>query len=69
MEASSVAPPVKMQAVDGDYDCRALQIFQLGMLDFAIDLGQALLAAHGQDRVAECHDNAEQAQESAAPFP
>ena len=48
------------QAVDGDDDGRALQVLELGVLDFAVDLGQALLAAHGQDGVAECHEDAEQ---------
>jgi len=35
----------------------ALQILELGMLDLAIDLRQALLAAHGEHGVAECHEN------------
>ena len=53
----------KDQAVDGDYDGRALEVLQLGMLDFPVDLGKALLAAHGQDRMAERHDNAEQSED------
>ena len=52
----------KDQAVDGNDDGRALQVLELGMLDLAIDLGQALLAAHGQDGVAERHENAEEAE-------
>ncbi len=56
----------KDQAIDGDDDGRALQVFELGMLDLAIDLGQALLAAHGQHGVAEGHENAEQSQQRQA---
>jgi hypothetical protein len=48
------------QAVDGDDDRRALQVLELGMLDLAVDLRQALLAAHGQHGVAEGHQNAKQ---------
>ena len=57
------------QAVDGDDDRRALQVLELGMLDLAIDLGQALFAAHGQDGVAEGHEDAEQAEDRAARVP
>src|SRR6266702_6410259 len=53
-------PTGEDEAVDRDDNCRALQIFELGMLDLAVNLRQALLAAHGQDRVAECHQNSEQ---------
>ena len=51
------------RAVDGDDNGRALQVLQLGMLDLAIDLGQGFLAAHGQNRVTEGHQNAEQTQD------
>ena len=54
------------QAVDGDDDRRALQVLELGVLDLAIDLGQALLTAHGQDGVAEGHQDAEQAEDRQA---
>ena len=54
------------EAVDGDDDGRALQVLELGMLDFAVDLGQALFAAHGQDGVAEGHEDAEQAEDRQA---
>ena len=47
------------QAVDGDDDRRPLQVLEFGMRDLAVDLGQALLAAHGQNRVAEGHQDAE----------
>ena len=57
------------QAVDGDDDRRALEVLQLGMLDLAIDLGQALFAAHGQDGVAEGHEDAEQAEDRQASCP
>ena len=56
----------KDQAVDGDDDRGALQVLELGVLDLAIDLRQALLAAHGQDGVAEGHENAEQAEDRQA---
>ncbi len=52
----------KDQAIDGNDDCRALQVLELGVLDLAIDLRQAFFAAHGQNRVAKCHENAEQAE-------
>ena len=38
-----------------------LKFWQLGRLDFAVDLGQRLLAAHRQDRVAEGDEQAEHA--------
>ena len=41
------------QAVEEDDEGRPLEVLELGELDFAVDLGQGLLAAHGQDRVAE----------------
>ena len=56
----------KDQAVDGDDDRGALQVLELGMRDFAVDLGQAFFAAHGQDGVAEGHEDAEQAEDRAA---
>ena len=51
------------EAVDGDDDRRPLQVLELGMLDLAVDLSQGLLAAHGQDGVAEGHENPEQAED------
>ncbi len=50
------------EAVDRDHDRGALQVLELGMLDLAVDLGQRFLAAHGQHRMAEGHQDAEQAQ-------
>ena len=44
------------QAVDEDDERRLLEVRQLRRLDLAVDLGQRLLAAHGQDRVAERHE-------------
>ena len=67
MEAKSVAPPVKIRAIDRNHDCRALQIFQLRMLYLAIDLREALLAGHGENGVAECHQDSEQAQDRDVP--
>ena len=55
------------QAINGDDDGRALQVLELGMLDLAVDLGQALLAAHGQHGVAEGHENAEEAEQRHQP--
>ena len=52
------------QAVDGDDDRGALQVLELGMLDFAVDLGEALFAAHGEHGVAEGHEDAEEAEAS-----
>ncbi len=63
IEASKRGAAREDQAVDGDDNRRALQVLELGMLDFAIDLRQALLAAHGQHGVAEGHQDAEQAQQ------
>ena len=52
--------PGKDQAIDGNYDCRSLEVLELWVLNLAIHLGQAFFAAHGQDRVAEGHENPEQ---------
>ena len=41
------------QAVEEDDEGRLLEVLQLRRLDLAIDLGQRLLAAHRQDRMAE----------------
>ena len=49
------------EAVDSDDNRRPLQVLQLGVFDFAVDLRQRLLAAHGKNRVAKGHENAEQA--------
>ena len=62
MTASRVREPGEEQAVDGDDDGGALQVLELGVLDFAVDLGQRLFAAHGQHRVTEGHEDAEQAE-------
>ena len=53
--------PGEHEAVDGNDDGGALQVLQLGMGKFAIDLGQRFLAAHGQHGVAECDQDAEDA--------
>ena len=50
-----------------DDDRCALQVLELGMLDLAIDLGQALFAAHGQHGVAERHEDSEEAEDAAQP--
>ena len=51
-------------AVDEDDEGRLLEIGQLGRLDLAIDLGQGLLAAHGQDRMAEGQHDPDQAHQA-----
>ena len=51
--------PGENEAVDGDDDGGALQVLQLGMGEFAIDLGQRFLAAHGQHGVPEGDQDAE----------
>ena len=49
------------EAVDRDDDRGALQVFQLGMSKFTVDLRQRFLAAHGQYGVAERDQNSENA--------
>src|ERR1035437_6035534 len=51
----------KDHAVNEDDQPGLLQVGQLGMLDFAIDLGERLLAAHSQDGVPEGDENPQQA--------
>jgi hypothetical protein len=43
----------EQHAVDENHEAGALQVLELGKGDFAIHLGQALLAAHGQQRMAQ----------------
>ena len=50
------------EAVDRDDDGGALQVLQLGMGQFAVDLGQRFLAAHGQHGVPEGDQDAENAE-------
>ena len=52
------------QAVDEDDERRLLEIRQLRRFDLAIDLGQRLLAAHGQDRMAEGDQQADHADDA-----
>ena len=52
----------KDEAIDGDDDGGALEIFELRVLDLAIDLSEGLFAAHGQDGVAKGHEHAEEAE-------
>ena len=52
------------QAVDEDDEGRLLEVRQLGRLDLAVDLGQRLLAAHGQDRMAEGDEDADHADQA-----
>src|SRR5262249_22474196 len=43
----------KQQAIDEDHEAGAFQVLEFGMRDFAVHLRQTLLAAHGEQRVAE----------------
>ena len=54
----------QQQAVDEDDERSLLEIRQLRALDLPIDLGQGLLAAHGQDRMAEGDQDAEGADQA-----
>ena len=51
--------PGKNETVDRDDDGRALQVLQLGMGQFAVDLGQRFLAAHGQHGMPKGNQDAE----------
>src|SRR5215831_19738948 len=46
------------QAVDKNDEASLLQITQLGVFDFAVDLCQSFLAAHSQDGVPQTNENA-----------
>ena len=50
------------EAVDGDDEGGAFEVFELGVLDFAVDLGEGLFAAHGEDGVSEGHEDAEESE-------
>ncbi len=50
------------EAVNGDDDGGAFQVLELGMGELAIDLGKRFFAAHGQHRVAEGDQDAEDAE-------
>ena len=50
----------EQQAVDEDDEGRLLEVLHLGRFDLAVDLGEGLLAAHGQDRMSEGHEQADQ---------
>src|SRR4029077_5641715 len=50
------------EAVDGDDDRGFFQILELGMSEFAIDLGERFFAAHGQHGVAEGDEDSEQSE-------
>ncbi len=51
------------EAVERDDERGALEVLQLGILDLAIDLGERLLTAHGENGVAEGHEDAEESEE------
>ena len=52
------------ETVDRDYNRGFLQILQLRVSQFTINLRERLLAAHGQNRVAEGHQDSEHAEHS-----
>ena len=58
MTASSAVSPVN-EAIESDDDRGLLQVLKLGMREFAVDLGERLFAAHGENGVAEGDDDAE----------
>ena len=48
------------QAVQEDHQPGLLQVLEFGMFDLAVDLGQRLLAAHGEHRMAEADQQHDQ---------
>ncbi len=66
MTASRVGEAGEDEAVDGDDDGGALEVPELGVLDLAVDLGERLFAAHGENGVAEGHEDAEEAEQVAS---
>ena len=60
MTAKNDTPGGENQAVDENDEAGFFQVAQLGMLDLAIDLRHRLFAAHGQHRVAQADQNADQ---------
>src|SRR5208283_3527569 len=50
------------EAVNADDNGRALQVFELGMREFTINLRQRFLAAHGQYGMPEAYDESENAE-------
>ena len=57
-------PAVSTQAVDEDDEGRLLEVLHLRRFDFAVDLGQRLFAAHGQDRMPEGQQQADHADDA-----
>src|SRR5436305_4364812 len=49
----------EQHAVDEDHKTGALQILQLGIGNLAVDLRQALFAAHGKQRMAQTDENSD----------
>ena len=54
--------------IEEDDEAGSEEILELGGFDFAIDLGERFLAAHGQQRMAEGDENAESADDSGESF-
>src|SRR6185437_16097774 len=52
----------KEEAVNRDDNRGALQVLQLRVGDFAVHLRKRLFAAHGQHRMSECHQDADEAE-------
>src|SRR5882724_8837913 len=51
------------EAVDGDDDRGAFEVLELGVGNFAVDLGEGFFAAHGEDGVAEGDEDSEEAEQ------
>jgi hypothetical protein len=49
------------QAVGKDDEARLFEVFQFGMLNLAVHLRHRLFAAHGQNRMAQANQNANEA--------
>ena len=62
--ARKLMPAGQHEAVDEDDEGGLLEVLQLGRLDLAVNLGQRLLAAHRQDRMAEGDEDADHADQA-----
>ena len=60
--------PGEQQAVKENDQGRFLEIGQLRRFDFTVNMGQALHAAHGQNRVAEGHGDAHESHQAEPAF-
>ena len=58
----------EQHAVNEDHESGSLQILELGISDLAIDLRQALLAAHGQQGMAQSNEDRHQRERTSPVF-